>query len=140
MTGGRGWRARAVCVDVDPELFFPVGESGLAIETQVRAAKAVCAPCPVRAECLADALAGMAYGIAGGLTAEERRGLGAGRTVSVLAGPPVAGTLRETARAGRAAIRAGRPMAEVAREFGVSTRTVQRWAAQVAGAGVRGAA
>lgn len=140
MTGCWGWRARAACVDVDAELFFPVGESGPAVEAQVRAAKSVCVRCPVIAECLADALVGSAYGIAGGLTAEERRGVGAGRVVSVLAGPPVAGSRREVAAAGREAIRAGRAVAEVAARFGVSDRTAQRWAEQVAGAGVRGAA
>ncbi len=73
----------------------------------------------------------MPYGIAGGLTAEERRGLGAGRTVSVLAGPPVAGSRSEVAAAGREAIRAGRAVAEVAVRFGVSERTAHRWAEQV---------
>jgi hypothetical protein len=119
-------------VDVQTELFFPVGESGSAVEAQVAEAKAVCGRCLVRAECLVDALVGMPYGIAGGLTAEERRGLGAGlRSVSVLAGPPVAGSRREVARAGRAAIRAGRAPEVVASEFGVSRRTAERWAAQV---------
>lgn len=66
MTGGWGWRARAGCVDVDPELFFPVGESGCAVEAQVAAAKTVCARCPVRSECLADSLSGMPYGVAVG--------------------------------------------------------------------------
>jgi hypothetical protein len=130
MTGGWGWRARAACIDVDAELFFPVGESGPAVEAQVAEAKAVCAGCLVRAECLADALVGMPYGIAGGLTAEERRGLGIG-AVTVLAGPPVAGSRRELATAGRAAIRSGRAPEVVAAEFGVSRRTAERWAAQV---------
>lgn len=131
MTGGWSWRARAACVDVDAELFFPAGDSGPAVEVQVAEAKAVCARCPVRAECLADALVGMAYGIAGGLTAEERRGLGVGRVVPMLAQPPAAGTQRELAAAGRAAIRSGRAPEQVAAEFGVSRRTAERWAAQV---------
>jgi hypothetical protein len=131
MNGGWGWRGRAACVDLDVELFFPVGESGCAVEAQVTEAKSVCAGCPVLAECLADALVGMPYGIAGGLTAEERRGLGASGRLSVLAGPPVAGTQREVASAGRAAIRAGRSVAEVAAEFGVSDRPAYRWADQV---------
>ncbi len=134
-----GWRAQAACVDVDAELFFPVAESGPVFESQVAAAKAVCARCPVRAECLADALVGLPFGIAGGLTAEERRGLGAGRPAPAVPGPPVAATRMEIAEAGRAAIRAGRPVGEVAAEFEVSARTAQRWAAQV-GTGVRGAA
>ncbi len=36
-------------------LFFPVGETGPAVEAQVADAKSVCAGCPVLAECLADA-------------------------------------------------------------------------------------
>jgi len=130
MTAGCGWRARAACVDVDAELFFPVGESGPVVEAQVRAAKAVCGGCLVRAECLTDALVGMPYGIAGGLTAEERRGLGTGRRVP-LVGPPAAGTRRELAAAGREAIRAGRPIADVMADFAVSPRTAERWASQV---------
>ncbi len=70
----RDWRSRAGCVDADAELFFPVAASGLLLERQVAEAKAVCAGCVVRAECLADAL-GLPYGIAGGLTAAERHGL-----------------------------------------------------------------
>ncbi len=41
---------------------------------QVAVAKAVCARCPVRAACLDEALIRIPYGIAGGLTPEERRG------------------------------------------------------------------
>ncbi len=73
----RDWRVRAACSDADAELFFPVGESGLVLERQVAAAKAVCAGCVVRAECLAD-VAGLPYGIAGGLTAAERHRLRTG--------------------------------------------------------------
>ena len=52
------WRERAACRSgVDPDLFFPVAESGAARNGQVRAAKAVCARCPVRSDCLAEALA-----------------------------------------------------------------------------------
>jgi hypothetical protein len=118
-------------VDVDPELFFLVGESGREVEAQGVAAKTVCSRCPVRAECLADALVGMPYGVAGGLTAEERRGLGARRTVSVLAGPPEAATPGELASAGRAAIRAEWSVEEFAAEFEVSERTAYRWGDQV---------
>ena len=58
---------------IDPELFFPVGESGPAI-AQIAAAKAVCAHCEVSALCLDWALiAGEASGIWGGTTPEERR-------------------------------------------------------------------
>jgi WhiB family redox-sensing transcriptional regulator len=82
----RDWRADAVCGQphVDAELFFPVARVGPAYEAQVAAAKAVCARCPVTAECLADALVGIPDGIAGGLTEQERRALlAAGRPVVV---------------------------------------------------------
>ncbi len=72
---GRAWRDRAACRDVDPERFFPTAEDGPDRHAQVTAAKAVCARCPVRAECLAEALARIPYGVAGGLTEHERRQL-----------------------------------------------------------------
>jgi hypothetical protein len=72
---GRAWRDRAACRDVDPERFFPAAEDGPGLRAQVAAAKAICARCPVRAECLAEALARIPFGIAGGLTEHERRQL-----------------------------------------------------------------
>ena len=72
------FRHRAVCRDVDPELFFPVAEPGSDVyDAQVGAAKAVCARCPVRAACLEWALRSLPDGIAGGLTPDERRTLNA---------------------------------------------------------------
>jgi WhiB family redox-sensing transcriptional regulator len=52
-----GWRHRGVCTPADLGVFFgPDGESGA--ERQAREAKArrVCAPCPVRRECLSFAV------------------------------------------------------------------------------------
>jgi hypothetical protein len=72
---GRDWRAQAVCVGTNPELFFPVAEAGPVLDAQNAAAKAVCARCPVRTECLTEALARIPYGIAGGMTEDERRTL-----------------------------------------------------------------
>jgi WhiB family redox-sensing transcriptional regulator len=67
------WRESAACRDEDPELFFPVSEVGPGSE-QVRQAKAVCARCPVRQECLEHAIeTGLAHGIFGGATPHERR-------------------------------------------------------------------
>jgi len=64
------WRRSAACRDEDPELFFPVKA------TQSREARAVCARCPVRAECLTDALAqNRVYGVWGGTTEQGRRKL-----------------------------------------------------------------
>lgn len=130
------FRSRAACRDgIDPDAFFPTGEAGPQLDAAVAAAKAVCAGCPVRAACLAWALRALPYGIAGGLTAEERRDLRARhaprvRTHRELTCPP--GAARpEVAAAGRAAIQAGHDVREVAAEFGVSERTAVRWAAQV---------
>lgn len=67
------WMRRAGCRDVDTELFFPAGSSGPAVP-QIAKAKAVCTPCPVRAECLSWALStGQDDGIWGGMTDQERR-------------------------------------------------------------------
>jgi WhiB family redox-sensing transcriptional regulator len=69
------WRYNAGCLEENPELFFPIGSTGPALD-QTRAAKAVCARCPVSAQCLAWALATkQEAGIWGGLTEDERRTL-----------------------------------------------------------------
>jgi WhiB family redox-sensing transcriptional regulator len=69
------WRARASCRDTDPDLFFPVGTTGQAID-QIEAAKAVCSDCEVRAACLEFALAtNQEAGVWGGTSEEERRKL-----------------------------------------------------------------
>lgn len=66
------WRWRAACRREDPELFFPIGYSE-AFAAEVEKAKAICGACPVRGECLLDALGRPErYGIFGGMTPEER--------------------------------------------------------------------
>ena len=66
------WRDRAACAGDDPELFFPVSETGLS-QTQIWEAKQVCHACPVQWTCHAWAvLHGMDEGIWGGSTASER--------------------------------------------------------------------
>jgi WhiB family transcriptional regulator, redox-sensing transcriptional regulator len=50
------WRSRSACRDEDPELFFPIGTTGPAVE-QTDAAKRICMRCDVREECLEFALA-----------------------------------------------------------------------------------
>jgi WhiB family transcriptional regulator, redox-sensing transcriptional regulator len=73
MSSRPDWRLRAACLDADPELFFPEGTSGPALEEAARA-KVVCAGCLVQARCLDWALAnGVAFGIWGGRTEQERR-------------------------------------------------------------------
>jgi WhiB family redox-sensing transcriptional regulator len=67
------WRDHASCRDTDPDLFFPVGTTGPAIE-QIEQAKAVCRQCEVQTLCLEYALAtNQDSGIWGGTSEEERR-------------------------------------------------------------------
>jgi WhiB family transcriptional regulator, redox-sensing transcriptional regulator len=69
------WTERAACraPTIDPELFFPVSDSGPAL-LQVTAAKRICTACPVLTDCLAWALlAGEPAGIWGGTTPRERQ-------------------------------------------------------------------
>lgn len=69
------WTGRAACRTsaVDPELFFPVSDSGPAVR-QVTAAKRICMACPVLGNCLAWAVsAGEPAGIWGGTTPQERQ-------------------------------------------------------------------
>lgn len=69
------WRARAACLREDPDLFFPIGNTGPTLE-QIDEAKAVCGRCPVVEQCLDWALrAGQVEGIWGGMTEGERRAL-----------------------------------------------------------------
>ncbi len=67
------WRNEAACRDTDPDLFFPVGTTGPAIE-QIKNAKAVCRQCDAQADCLRYALeTNQDSGIWGGTSEEERR-------------------------------------------------------------------
>jgi WhiB family redox-sensing transcriptional regulator len=76
------WMEDAACLDVDPEVFFPVGEEGSAVyERDLARARAVCAGCEVREQCLAYGVRQDVRqvlirvepeGVFGGLTARER--------------------------------------------------------------------
>jgi WhiB family redox-sensing transcriptional regulator len=69
------WRHRAACLEEDPDLFFPIGNTGPAL-LQVALAKTVCHRCPVREQCLAWAMEhGQDSGVWGGLGEDERRAL-----------------------------------------------------------------
>lgn len=77
-----GWRERALCgtagyLEVASMAAVRVAEAFFPHPSEyelIAAAKAVCARCPVRAECLDEAMsAGMTDGIWGGMTPEERR-------------------------------------------------------------------
>jgi WhiB family transcriptional regulator, redox-sensing transcriptional regulator len=63
------WRSRAACQECAPDSLFVQGAAQ-------HHAKLVCTGCPVRSECLADALDNrVEFGVWGGLTERERRGL-----------------------------------------------------------------
>ncbi len=63
------WRVRATCRDEDPDGLFVRG-------AEQRKAKMVCNACPVRTECLAEALDNrIEFGVWGGMTERERRAL-----------------------------------------------------------------
>jgi WhiB family transcriptional regulator, redox-sensing transcriptional regulator len=72
-TGYADWRAAGACMHADPDLFFPISATGRAFE-QVAKAKAICAGCRVRQECLDFARKhDVMHGIWGGTTPEDRR-------------------------------------------------------------------
>ncbi len=63
------WTALSACRDADPDELFVTGAA------QNRA-KTVCMGCPVRTECLSDALDNrVEFGVWGGMTERERRAL-----------------------------------------------------------------
>jgi WhiB family redox-sensing transcriptional regulator len=69
------WRDLSACRDTSPDLFFPVGTTGPALE-QIATAKSVCDACPVTEPCLEFALlTNQDSGIWGGTSEDERRRL-----------------------------------------------------------------
>ena len=67
------WRDHAACLGTDLDLFFPPGTSWEGHRDQADQARAICARCPVIAECLADAIERREpYAIAGGMTPSQR--------------------------------------------------------------------
>ena len=66
------WRGRSACRDSDPDVFFPIGTTGPALE-QIETARRICTACLVTEECLEFALAtNQEAGIWGGTTEEVR--------------------------------------------------------------------
>jgi WhiB family redox-sensing transcriptional regulator len=69
------WRNHSACLDEDPELFFPIGNSGPALD-QIEEAKVICRRCEVIEPCLKWAIEfRQDAGVWGGLSADERRAL-----------------------------------------------------------------
>jgi WhiB family redox-sensing transcriptional regulator len=65
----RSWTTDALCATRDPDLLFVTGAAQ-------REAARLCRGCPVRLECLADALDNeVEFGVWGGLTERQRRAL-----------------------------------------------------------------
>lgn len=92
MTRSTDWASRGACRDAEPDLFFPITSAGPGL-VQIAEAKAVCARCTVRAQCLAYALeTGQDCGVWGGTSEEERRAMRAQRR-------GVSGIARRRARA-----------------------------------------
>lgn len=107
------WQDEALCRETDPEVFYP--EKG----GSTTAAKRVCMGCPVRAECLTEALERQErFGIWGGLSERERRKLASGTVVDV----PVTITLQT----------GGTPLARLTPEQEVAAAGLldQGWGAQ----------
>lgn len=70
--GTGDWRERAACRDSDPDLWFPASDNLRYSDPRVLAAVRICRSCPVKAECLEEALANDMCGIWGGTTGRER--------------------------------------------------------------------
>ena len=69
------WRTEAAFRNAEPELFFPIGSTGIAID-QIDAAKRVCRSCEAAEPCLDFALAtNQESGVWGGTSEDERRKL-----------------------------------------------------------------
>lgn len=69
LTSSAHWQADAVCRTVDPEELF-------AAAAEQKRAAALCTGCPVRTECLVEALDNrIEFGVWGGMTERNRRAL-----------------------------------------------------------------
>lgn len=72
------WQRKAECSTsgCDPDLFFPENLSTVMRADATRKALEICERCPVRAECLEQAIQDEEeFGIWGGMTSEQRRAL-----------------------------------------------------------------
>jgi WhiB family redox-sensing transcriptional regulator len=66
------WRNQANCLQYDPELWWPIGTSGPAVQ-QMETAISICLSCPVRLECLRFAVDNhIPEGVWGGMGEDER--------------------------------------------------------------------
>jgi WhiB family transcriptional regulator, redox-sensing transcriptional regulator len=112
------WRQKAACADVDPNLFFPRGQGsipseGLRVCTGIHPTHTT-DPCPVRADCLLEAIGHIGYedtGIWGGTTADAREEVRQNRMTVARAtalGNRLAGSMTAEEQAAAHAARMGR--------------------------------
>lgn len=86
------WRHHAACLDHDPELFFPVGDTGQA-HLQAEDAKQICRTCPVIEQCAQWAIDNrMENGVWGGLDETQLRNIRRHRTPVTRRTPARCGT------------------------------------------------
>lgn len=112
------------CTRTDPEIFFPDSTTPPAV---VRVALDCCSRCPVRKECLDEALADHRHGIWGGTTEKERRQLRATGRARQLPNNLKQSRDRAERQAKVAKLAArGVPGTVIARRLGVQPYTVQR--------------
>jgi WhiB family redox-sensing transcriptional regulator len=117
------WQDSAACRGADPELFFPRSEN----MATVRQVKRFCDACPVRTDCLADALENGHHGIwAATTTAVRSRMVNRGEAKRRPAPRSTAGA--EERRERYAELRAGGfTIHEAAWELGVAYETALRY-------------
>ncbi|MFJ8145999.1 WhiB family transcriptional regulator [Streptomyces sp. NPDC096048] len=71
MTPNLAWLDRAACVGMDDRVFYANGKHA---REQVKAARQVCAGCPVRRQCAAFAIqTGEKWGVWGGMSQQQLR-------------------------------------------------------------------
>ncbi|MGH8919737.1 MAG: WhiB family transcriptional regulator [Actinomycetes bacterium] len=95
------WQSRGACRTLHPDRLFVQGAAQ-------HKAKVVCHPCPVRVQCLAEALdRRIEFGVWGGMTERERRALLRRRSDVSSWAKLLSGAAREHDSAGQQIIRVG---------------------------------
>ncbi|MGH3939584.1 MAG: WhiB family transcriptional regulator [Pseudonocardiaceae bacterium] len=95
------WQSRAACRTLHPDRLFVQGAAQ-------HEAKVVCHPCPVRVQCLAEALDHrIEFGVWGGMTERERRALLRRRAEVSSWADLLAGAAKQYDSAGHEIVRAG---------------------------------
>lgn len=129
----RRWRDHAACAGMDTDMWFPT-TTGARPDPE---AIALCRNCPVRVECLEYAIVvGEQYGVWGGLTAKQLRGIRKRRGLPPHARPSTfdtvttCGEYHGTTTGARRHYRAGEPPCRACRRANNRDRTRYREAAE----------